>query len=70
VLTNERLEDIQVGLQISPWKFVRQLSQKTGVSVGCASNTAELMEFLSYRMRVVQEHNLQMLYRRFGFVIG
>lgn len=70
VLTNETLEDIQLGLQISPWKSVRQLSKKTGVSVGCASNATELMKFLSYKMRAVHEHNLQMLCRGFGFVIG
>jgi hypothetical protein len=67
VLTNEKLEEIRMGLQISPWKSVRQLSQKTGVSVGSASNATELMKFFSYRMRVMHEHNLQMLHRGYGF---
>jgi hypothetical protein len=43
MFTNEMLEGIQVGLQISPWELVRQLSQKTSVSVGSASNGTELM---------------------------
>jgi hypothetical protein len=62
VLTNEKLEEIQMGLQMSPWKSVRQLSQKTGVSVGSASNAAELMKFFHID-RVMHERNLQMLHR-------
>lgn len=43
VFTDEKIEDIQARLQISPWKSLKQLSKKMGVSVGSASEATKLI---------------------------
>jgi hypothetical protein len=48
VLTDEKLEDIWRWLQISPWKFLTQLSQETVVSVGSVSKATKLIKFHPY----------------------
>jgi hypothetical protein len=53
VLTDEKLEDIRALLEISPRKSLRWFSQKTGVSIGCASKATKLTKFRPYRIRVV-----------------
>jgi hypothetical protein len=47
LLTDEKLEDIQMQLQISPWK--------TGVSVGSASKAAKLIKLYLCRVTVINE---------------
>jgi hypothetical protein len=55
VLTDEKLEDIQDRLEISPRKSLRRLSQETGVPVGSVSKETKLITFRPYRVRVVHE---------------
>jgi hypothetical protein len=50
-LADEKLEDIQVWLQISPWKSLGRLSQEVGLSAGaCALKAAKLIKFCPYRV--------------------
>jgi hypothetical protein len=66
VLTDEKLEDIQVWMQISPWKSLRRLLQEI-LSVGCASNAAKLIKFCPYGVRVVYELKLVDAPQRISF---
>jgi AraC-like DNA-binding protein len=42
VLTEEKVEDIQAQLQVSPRKSLRRLAQETGVSLGSAFTATKL----------------------------
>jgi hypothetical protein len=48
VLTEEKLMDIQAGLQLSPQKSLRRLAQETDVAYTTARRTTKLLGFRPY----------------------
>jgi hypothetical protein len=70
VLTHEKLEDILAWLQISPRKFLRRLSQETGVSAGCTSKATKLIKLRLRRVGVVHEFKPTNAPQGFGFLSG
>jgi hypothetical protein len=55
VFTGEKLEDIRARLEIRPRKYLRRLSQETGVSIVSACKASKVIKFRPHRVRVVHE---------------
>jgi hypothetical protein len=53
VLTEEKLTDIQVRLQLSPRKSLRRLAQETDVAYTTARRATKLLSFCPYRIQEV-----------------
>jgi hypothetical protein len=53
VLTEEILDDIHHQLENSPLKFLRQLTQEIGVSVGSVCTVTKLLHIFPYEISVV-----------------
>ena len=49
------LQDVTNKLQRSPKKYLRRLSQETGISFGSAHTAVHKLKFRLYKMHVVQE---------------
>jgi hypothetical protein len=55
VLTEEKVQDIQAQLQVSPRKSLTRLAQETGVSLGSAFTATKLIKFRPYKITVVHD---------------
>jgi hypothetical protein len=55
VLTEEKVQDTEVRLQISPRNSLRCLAQETGVSLGSAFTATKFIKFRPYKITVVHE---------------
>jgi hypothetical protein len=55
ITTEEKIQDIQARLQVSPRKSLRRLAQETGVSLGSALTATKLIKFRPYKITVVHE---------------
>jgi hypothetical protein len=70
VLTEEKFQDIQARLQVSPRKLLRRLAQETGVSLGSAFTATKLIRFRPYKITVVHELKEPDFAARIVFVTG
>jgi hypothetical protein len=55
VLTEEKLDDISYQVENSPGKFLWQLAQESGVSVGSAWKATKLLHIHLYKITIVPE---------------
>jgi hypothetical protein len=67
VLTEEKVKDIQTGLQVSPREPLRCLAQETSVLLGSAFTATKLIEFCPYKITVVHELKQPAFAARIGF---
>jgi hypothetical protein len=70
VLSDEKVQDIQPGLDGSPRKSLKCLAQETGVSLGSSLTAIGLIKFCLYKLAVVDQFKHHIMQQEFAFVIS